>query len=169
MAVVTGEDDHLFASRMALEDRTHFLRQENRAAPVVRNAHGFECGVQMADAAFEPAEAVRGLAAARMPDISREKALVARRTWPARISFSWIRPRKLWRTHRRGGFEKSIARTSACSTICAPASSAALAKPTITLPGSTVPPGTIRATLSSPESFQEMSECFRTGSESLVA
>ena len=66
MAVVTGEDDHLFASRMALEDRTHFLRQENRAAPVVRNAHGFECGVQMADAAFEPAEAVRGLAPAHI-------------------------------------------------------------------------------------------------------
>src|SRR5438034_1264461 len=40
-----------------------------------------------------------GMRAAAVPkltfalaDISREKALVARRTWPARISFSWIRP-----------------------------------------------------------------------------
>src|SRR2546425_13017845 len=64
--VVAGENYHLFAARMTQEDGEHFFRQENRTAPAVRDAHGFERGMQMADAAFEPAETICGLAPANI-------------------------------------------------------------------------------------------------------
>src|SRR5260370_8810287 len=55
VAVVAGEDHHVFVARMAAEDGAHFFGDENRAAPAVRDAHGGKGRVQMADAAFEPA------------------------------------------------------------------------------------------------------------------
>ena len=54
-------------------------------------------------------------------------------------------------------------RTSACSRICAPAFCAARARPESTRPGSTVPPGTVRTTRRSPESFQWIGEFLRAG------
>src|SRR5258708_21912730 len=66
VAVVAGEDHHVFVARMAAEDGTHFFRDENRAAPAVRDAHGGKSRVQMADAAFEPAQTVDGFASANI-------------------------------------------------------------------------------------------------------
>src|SRR5437667_3737960 len=66
VAVITGEKHHLLAARMAAEDGAHFFRQENRAAPMVRNTHGFKHGMQIADAVFEPADTVRGLTTAHI-------------------------------------------------------------------------------------------------------
>src|SRR5260370_4645200 len=66
VAVVGGEDHHVFVARMAAEDGTHFFGDENRAAPAVRDAHGGKGRVQMADAAFEPAQTVDGFAPANI-------------------------------------------------------------------------------------------------------
>ncbi len=61
VAVVAGEEHHLFGTRMPLrgkpaEDGEHFFGEENRPAPAVGDAHGGQGRVQVADAAFEPAE-----------------------------------------------------------------------------------------------------------------
>src|SRR5260370_12133053 len=66
VAVVAGEDHHVFVARMAAADGAHFFGGENRADPAVRDAHGGKGRVQMADAAFEPAETVAGLASANV-------------------------------------------------------------------------------------------------------
>ena len=71
VAVVAGEDHHVFAARMPLrgkpaEDGEHFFGEENRAAPAVRDAHGGKGRVQMADAVFEPAETPGGFASANI-------------------------------------------------------------------------------------------------------
>src|SRR5439155_13323807 len=66
MAVVAGEDHHLLAASMVAEDGAHFIRKENRAAPAVRNTHGFKHGMQVADAVFDPADTVRGLTTAHI-------------------------------------------------------------------------------------------------------
>src|SRR5882762_10037260 len=51
---------------MAAEDGTHFLRQENRTTPAVRDAYRCKSRVQMTDAAFEPAETFGGFAHANV-------------------------------------------------------------------------------------------------------
>src|SRR6267378_2771119 len=51
---------------MAAEDGTHFLRQENRTTPAVRDAYRCKSRVQMTDAAFEPAETIGGFASANV-------------------------------------------------------------------------------------------------------
>src|SRR6266702_8983824 len=51
---------------MAAEDGVHFFRKENGAAPAVRDADRRKRRVQVADAAFEPAEAAGGLASANI-------------------------------------------------------------------------------------------------------
>src|SRR6266852_8204131 len=71
VAVEAGEDDYLLAEGMALggkpaEDGTHFIGEENGAAPAVGDAHVGESGVQVADAVFEPAETRGGLAPANV-------------------------------------------------------------------------------------------------------
>src|SRR5216684_3579697 len=66
VAVVAGEDHHLLAARVVAEDGQHFFGEENRAAPAVRDAHGGKGRVQMADAAFEPAETLCGFAPANI-------------------------------------------------------------------------------------------------------
>ena len=66
VAVEAGEDHYVLAARMPAEDGAHFLREENRAAPAVRNAHIGKRGVQVADAAFEPAETIGGFAHANV-------------------------------------------------------------------------------------------------------
>src|SRR6266850_3514870 len=66
VAVVAGEDHHVFAARMAAEDGEHFFGEENRAAPAVDDAHVCKGRMQMADAGFEPAEAFGGFAFANI-------------------------------------------------------------------------------------------------------
>src|SRR5260370_234214 len=66
VAVVAREDHHVFVARMAAEDGAHFFGDENRAAPAVRDAHGGKSRGQMADAVFEPAQAVHGFAPANI-------------------------------------------------------------------------------------------------------
>src|SRR6266850_1571966 len=66
VAVVAGEDHHVFAARMVSEDGEHFFGEEDRAAPAVGDAHVFKRGVQMADASFEPAETGGGFAFANI-------------------------------------------------------------------------------------------------------
>jgi hypothetical protein len=71
VAVEAGEDDYLFAARMTIggkpaEEGAHFFGEENGAAPAVGDAHVGKGGVQMADAAFEPAETGGGLAPANI-------------------------------------------------------------------------------------------------------
>src|SRR5258708_11277513 len=51
---------------MVAEDGEHSFREENRAAPAVRDAHGGKGWVQMADAVFEPAETLGGFASANV-------------------------------------------------------------------------------------------------------
>src|SRR6266850_863128 len=64
VAVVAGQDHHLFAARMASEDGEHFFGEEDRAAPAVGDAHVSKGRVQIADAAFEPAETAGSFAPA---------------------------------------------------------------------------------------------------------
>src|SRR5260370_33857724 len=64
--MVTGENHHLFAARMAAEYGAHFFGQKNRAAPAVRDADRCKRRVQVADAGFEPLEAGGGLASANI-------------------------------------------------------------------------------------------------------
>src|ERR1700687_6252212 len=64
VAVVVGEDHHVFVARMAAEDGAHFFGNENRAAPPVRDAHGGKGGVQIGEAAFETGETAGRLALA---------------------------------------------------------------------------------------------------------
>src|ERR1700687_637802 len=78
VAVVAGEDHHVFVARMAAEDGAHFFGNENWAAPSVRDAHGGKGGVQMADAAFEPAETVDGFALANIVAVQIVRAVFAR-------------------------------------------------------------------------------------------
>src|SRR5438445_2778741 len=66
VAVVAGEDDHLFTARMAAENGAHFFGEEDRTAPAVGDAHLGESRVQMADAVFEPAETGGGFAFANI-------------------------------------------------------------------------------------------------------
>ena len=75
--VVSGENYHLFAARMPAEDRAHFLGEENRAAPAMGDAHGCKGGVQIADAVFEPAETVSGLAVADIITMQIKRAVFA--------------------------------------------------------------------------------------------
>src|SRR6266481_5909732 len=76
--VVAGQNHHLFAARMPAEDRTHFLSEEDRTAPPVGDGHGCKGGVQIADAAFERAETVRGLAIADIIAVQTMRAAFAR-------------------------------------------------------------------------------------------
>ena len=62
VAVVAGENDHLFAARMVTEDRAHFFGEENRAAPAVRDAHVGKRRMQVTHAILERAEALGSLA-----------------------------------------------------------------------------------------------------------
>src|SRR5215470_16422020 len=62
VAIVTGQDDHVLAAWMAAEDGAHSLGEENRAAPAVRDAHGMQSRMQIADTRFKPAEARGGFA-----------------------------------------------------------------------------------------------------------
>jgi hypothetical protein len=62
VAVVAGEDHYLFAARVAPEDGAHFLREENRPAPAVRDPHGCKSGMQVANSAFKPAKTLGGFA-----------------------------------------------------------------------------------------------------------
>ena len=78
VAVVAGEDHHVFVARMAAEDGAHFFGNENRAAPAVRDAHGGKGGVQMADAAFEPAKTADGFAPANIVAVQIVRAVFAR-------------------------------------------------------------------------------------------
>src|SRR5467141_1489147 len=78
VAVVAGEDHHVFVARMAAEDGAHFFGNENRAAPAVRAAHGGKGWVQMADAAFEPAETADGFAPANIVAVQILRAVFAR-------------------------------------------------------------------------------------------
>ena len=66
VAIVAGEDQYIFAARMAAKDGTHFFREKNRAAPAVGNAHTLQGRVQMTDAGFEPPEAGGGFAFANV-------------------------------------------------------------------------------------------------------
>ena len=78
VAVVAGEEHHLFAAGMAAEDGAHFIGEENRAAPTVGDAHGSKGGVQTADAAFEPAETGGGFAAANIVAAQIVRAILGR-------------------------------------------------------------------------------------------
>ena len=78
VAVEAGEDHHLFAAWMAAEDGAHFFGVEDGAAPTVRNAHGCKGRVQMADAAFEPAETAGGLASANIVAVQIVRAVPGR-------------------------------------------------------------------------------------------
>ena len=69
VAVVAGEDQHLFAARMAAKDGAHFIGEENRTAPAVGDAHVGKGGVQVADAIFEPAETGGGFAFANIVSV----------------------------------------------------------------------------------------------------
>ncbi len=77
VAVEAGEDHHLFAAWMAAEDGAHFFGVEDGAAPTVRNAHGCKGRVQMADAAFEPAETAGGLASANIVAVQIVRAVLS--------------------------------------------------------------------------------------------
>lgn len=59
VAAEAGKDENSFVSRMVSKDRAKIFCEENGAAPAVSNANGFESGVQIADASFEPFEALR--------------------------------------------------------------------------------------------------------------
>src|SRR5258708_1652791 len=78
VAVVAGEDHDVFVARMAAEDGAHFFGNKNRAAPAVRDAHGGKGGVQMADAAFEPAETADSFAPANIVAVQIVRAVFAR-------------------------------------------------------------------------------------------
>src|SRR2546427_3482115 len=71
VTVVASEDHHAFAARMVFRDKPaengeHFFGEENRAAPALGDAYVFKRRVQMANAAFEPAEACGGFAFANI-------------------------------------------------------------------------------------------------------
>ena len=78
VAIVAGEDQHLFAARMETKDRAHFFGEENRAAPAVRDAHRGQSGVQMANASFEPVETGGSLAPANIEAAQIVHAVFAR-------------------------------------------------------------------------------------------
>ena len=60
MAVEAREDEDVFATGMMAEDRTHAFGKENGAAPAMRDAHGFECRMKIADALLEHGETIGG-------------------------------------------------------------------------------------------------------------
>ena len=60
VAVVAGEDDYIFAARMAAKDGAHSFGEENGASPAVRDAHGVQSRMKIADARFEPAQTRSG-------------------------------------------------------------------------------------------------------------
>ena len=83
VTVVAGEEHHVFAARMPLrgkpaEDGEHFFGEENRAAPAVGDAHVCKDRVQMADAAFEPAETSGGFTSANIVPVQIARALFDR-------------------------------------------------------------------------------------------
>src|SRR5207237_5271128 len=66
MTVVSGEDDHVFALRMAAKNRAHSFGEQNRPGPAVRDARGLQRRMQMMHAALEPAETLLGFSFAHI-------------------------------------------------------------------------------------------------------
>ncbi len=93
VAVVTSEDHYFFAARVAAEDGAHSFGEENRAAPAVRDAHGMQSRVQIANTGFEPAKTGGGfpLADIETAQIKRGVFVGAAADWIAekRAQGSW--------------------------------------------------------------------------------
>ena len=64
--IVSGQDQHVLTVPMAAKNGPHAFGEENRAGPAVRNANGFQRGMQTVHAAFEPAETLRGFSLANI-------------------------------------------------------------------------------------------------------
>ena len=66
VAVEAGENDDVLGFRVMAKDWAGFFGKENRAGPAVRDADVFEGGMKIADAGFERAETIDGLASANV-------------------------------------------------------------------------------------------------------
>ena len=66
VTVVSGEDHHVSREGMAAKNGLHSCREQNRARPAVRDAHGPERGMQTTHAIFEPTKALRGFSLAHI-------------------------------------------------------------------------------------------------------
>ena len=62
VAVEAGEDDDARGFGVVAKEGAHFSGEENGAGPAMGDADVFQRGVEIADAVFEPAEAIGGLA-----------------------------------------------------------------------------------------------------------
>src|SRR5438128_12339264 len=60
---------------MAVEDGAHSFSEENRAGPTVRDAHGVQSKMQIADASFEPAETHSGFPLANIEPAQIERGV----------------------------------------------------------------------------------------------
>ena len=70
MAAEAGEDEDSFVAGMAAENGAERPGDEDGAAPAVRDADIFESGMHVADARFEPMQAVGG---DTLPDVEAQK------------------------------------------------------------------------------------------------
>ena len=66
VAVVSAKDHDIFTVRMASENGAHAFREQYWPGPAVRDADGVQGRMQLADAALEPEETLRGFSFANV-------------------------------------------------------------------------------------------------------
>src|SRR5437016_1723846 len=90
---------------MAAKNGAHPFGEQNRAGPAVRDAHRRERRMQMMDAIFKPAKALRGLSFAHIKAVQIRRS-VARGAFP-----SWLpkqRGDRGWRRNQARSEERRV-------------------------------------------------------------